>query len=933
MIYTRGSEWNRWDFHIHTPETLKNDCFEGHNNDEKWNKFYDDILNYIGDGSNPQKNIVAIGITDYLSIKNYEKVLRDGKLERKIPFIFPNVELRITPVATESPINIHCIFNPTIANQLESRFFGKLKFNYGRSVYSAAESELIRLGKSIDVSLDDNTAAKKGREQFVIPLSVLEDIFNADNDLRQNTIIVVSNKTTDGASGIANSSIQNNDTQLYATRTEIYKFTDFIFSANERDIKYFLGKGHDSIEDVCKQYNKLIPCVIGCDAHSNDKIFEPANKKYCWIKAHPSFSGMKELAYEPEERVRIQELKPEEKPDYCVIDSVIIEDENFDNMPIPFSDKLTCIIGGKSTGKSLLLHNMAEAIDHSQVEEKLKSTNGKYYKVNKIKVIWRDGVVSTKDNPEVDKKIIYLPQTYLNKLSDETEEKTEIDEIIHGILVQNESIATRYSQVEKEVTATKKEIDQMIYDLISLHRRIKKLEEEKLEKGDSKAISAEIVKLKKKKESLIFENSISQEDISKYDRIVKESDVIKLQLKEISSDKAILSSIEVISKNNLDRELSGETYKKVEVAQEEIYTKSIELWEITENKLINELIQLEQVLQNKLSKLEKEILIIKPKIDGNAAVTQLSKEIILEEKKLLTIKKVEEEISAEKQHFDTLLEKIANETCSFKIIYDGFSTFVNDLTEIKSNDIEFIVSVPFRTKVFFDRTCSILDKRKLSQVFPKNSEGEFDFSPNDFDAKFIIDTINKMFDKQTYGLLKSSIDIEEAIRTIASDWYNITYTIKMDGDEIEKMSPGKKALVLLKLLINLAESKCPILIDQPEDDLDNRSIYLELVHFLKTKKIDRQIIVVTHNANIVVGSDSEEIIIANQRGNNAPNLRYRFEYRSGAIEDTEPICDENGQLLGGVLYQKGIQAQICEILEGGKEAFNVRNNKYFNMQK
>ena len=155
----------------------------------------------------------------------------------------------------------------------------------------------------------------------------------------------------------------------------------------------------------------------------------------------------------------------------------------------------------------------------------------------------------------------------------------------------------------------------------------------------------------------------------------------------------------------------------------------------------------------------------------------------------------------------------------------------------------------------------------------------------------------------------------------------------MDGDEIEKMSPGKKALVLLKLLINLAESKCPILIDQPEDDLDNRSIYLELVHFLKTKKIDRQIIVVTHNANIVVGSDSEEIIIANQRGNNAPNLKYRFEYRSGAIEDTEPIYDENGQSLNGVLYQKGIQAQICEILEGGKEAFNVRNNKYFNMQK
>lgn len=87
------------------------------------------------------------------------------------------------------------------------------------------------------------------------------------------------------------------------------------------------------------------------------------------------------------------------------------------------------------------------------------------------------------------------------------------------------------------------------------------------------------------------------------------------------------------------------------------------------------------------------------------------------------------------------------------------------------------------------------------------------------------------------------------------------------------MSPGKKALVLLKLLINLAESKCPILIDQPEDDLDNRSVFVELVDFIRNKKISRQIILVTHNANIVVGCDAEEVIVANQAGNNALNLK------------------------------------------------------------
>ena len=933
MIYSRGSEWNRWDLHIHTPETLKNDSFEGATIEEKWDKFYNDILEYIDDGKNPQKNIVAIGITDYLSIKNYEKVIRDGKLSTKIPFIFPNVELRITPVASGAPINIHCLFNPSIAHQLESRFFGKLKFRYGTSDYSAAYSELERLGKAIDGTLDTEAAIKRGREQFVISFSALEDLFKFDPDLRNNTIIAVSNKTTDGASGIANESIPCSDAQLYATRMEIYKFSDFIFSASASDIKYFLGQGRDNPKDICAKYGKLMPCLIGCDAHTNNVIFEPANKKYCWIKAQPSFSGMKELIYEPEERVRIQELKPEEKPDYYVIDRVEIEDENFDSSPIPFSDKLTCIIGGKSTGKSLLLHNMAEAISPSQVQEKNDLTRSKYYRVKKIKVIWRDGVVSTKDDSEVEKKIIYLPQTYLNKLSDESEEKTEIDEIIHDILVQNDSISTKYLQVERDVTVVKKEIDKSIYDLIAIYNNIKKLIDAKLEKGDAKSVLAEISKLKKKKEQLVTENNISESDIEKYDQTVQEAEKLRQKIKELTSDKIILPSIEIIRVNELDYQLSDETLGKVSTVQNEIFAKAIDEWKCSLEEIVKDLIQQEQILQVRLSELEKEIATIKPKIDGNAAITQLSKEITIEEKKLSEINRIDSEIENEKQRFEVLLEKIASKVCHFKFIYDEFASFVNGFSEIKNDDIEFLVSVPFRTTTFFEKVCSLLDKRKISHIFSKNEDGEYDFHANDFDEEFIITTIKKLLDTQKYGLLKASTDIEEAIRAIASDWYNITYTIKMDGDEIEKMSPGKKALVLLKLLINLAESKCPILIDQPEDDLDNRSIYLELVHFLKTKKIDRQIIVVTHNANIVVGSDSEEIIVANQCGNNAPNLAYRFEYRSGAIEDIEPVYDERGNILNGVLYQKGIQAQICEILEGGKEAFNVRNNKYFNMQK
>lgn len=64
--------------------------------------------------------------------------------------------------------------------------------------------------------------------------------------------------------------------------------------------------------------------------------------------------------------------------------------------------------------------------------------------------------------------------------------------------------------------------------------------------------------------------------------------------------------------------------------------------------------------------------------------------------------------------------------------------------------------------------------------------------------------------------------------------------------------------------MDFSNKECPILIDQPEDDLDNRSIYKELVEYLKKKKKKRQIIVVTHNPNVVVTADAEDIIVANQ---------------------------------------------------------------------
>src|SRR5690606_12623803 len=96
------------------------------------------------------------------------------------------------------------------------------------------------------------------------------------------------------------------------------------------------------------------------------------------------------------------------------------------------------------------------------------------------------------------------------------------------------------------------------------------------------------------------------------------------------------------------------------------------------------------------------------------------------------------------------------------------------------------------------------------------------------------------------------------------------------------------------LLLDFSDKECPILIDQPEDDLDNRAIYADLVRYLKKKKKKRQIIVVTHNPNIVVGADSEQVIVANQNGIDTKNRNnIKFQYVSGSLENSKNRDESN----------------------------------------
>lgn len=70
-------------------------------------------------------------------------------------------------------------------------------------------------------------------------------------------------------------------------------------------------------------------CIHGSDAHKLSDLFEPKDSKYCWIKANPTFEGLKQILYEPESRIKITSVQPEEKSDYQIISSISVDDGNF----------------------------------------------------------------------------------------------------------------------------------------------------------------------------------------------------------------------------------------------------------------------------------------------------------------------------------------------------------------------------------------------------------------------------------------------------------------------------------------------------------------------------------------------------------------------------------------------------------------------------
>ncbi|UWE17602.1 TrlF family AAA-like ATPase [Herbaspirillum huttiense] len=131
--------------------------------------------------------------------------------------------------------------------------------------------------------------------------------------------------------------------------------------------------------------------------------------------------------------------------------------------------------------------------------------------------------------------------------------------------------------------------------------------------------------------------------------------------------------------------------------------------------------------------------------------------------------------------------------------------------------------------------------------------------------------------------------------------YSLTYS----GQEIGQLSPGERGLLLLVFYLLVDKDDIPIVIDQPEENLDNQTIYKVLVKCIKKAKDRRQVIMVTHNPNLAVVCDAEQIIYAS-----CDKQQKRFFYEAGAMENP------------------AVASRVVQILEGTAPAFRNRQLKY-----
>jgi len=855
--YPKGSEWRKWDLHFHTPSSYdyKNKNITPENIIEKL----------------AETGVSVVAITDHhiMDLVMIRKLQELGK-EKEIT-VLPGIEF-LSDAKGKQPVHFIGIFDEN----------SNLDYIWGQLQNKTAIHRIVGEGKAINqvyCHLAETLELIKG----------LGGIVTIHAGEKSNSIENITHSLPHGE----------------AQKTDIAYAIDI----------YELGKEEDQAgyrDNVFPIIKKVLPMIICSDNHN---INSYDIKQNCWIKADPTFEGLKQVLYEPEERVKIQANLPEDKAGYQVIDKLQINTNHIYNSILEINPNLNSIVGGRSTGKSILLAAIAKKL---KTDKPVKFDHNPEYDlfVNEISralnIFWKDG----KENNE--REIEYFQQSFMYDLARQDD---KLSELIQDILRQKgkEAILNTHNKFVRE---NKKKIGDLISDFFRVLTDIQDKKQKAKERGDKKGIEDEIARLNAELKALNI-TTVSNDEKAIYETnkgILEQSNRNK---SVINNDILIIDGLKeaAIFKENITYEVTSISETRKQAVEQTFLSLKADYesqWKIKLESIIDNAKRDEEILDREIETSSKEVNYLKvlTAFKESSQLTEFEFKIGIQKNKLFEINALLADLDGLNKQKQAIKQNIIT---SHKSYFVKINELLPELCDTRDG-LEIKAKAKFHQKFYREILYSGLNQ----QGYENQAITNFEFINNDeYEIRFT-DLFEKLVNNSL--TLKGGYTNQSLINSLCTEtFYYLNYDIEYEGDDFKKMSDGKKAFVVLKLLLDFSNKNCPILIDQPEDDLDNRSIYLDLVQYLKKKKKLRQVIVATHNPNIVVGADSELVIAANQDGlKNFNTGGKKFQYVSGSLEHT---CKKNSQIQE-VLECQGIREHVCEILEGGDIAFKLREKKY-----
>ena len=923
----KGSIWKKWDLHIHTPESFSHEFKFSSTQDSKrhhnniWEKYISKLEEI--------QDISVVGITDYFTIEGYKKVLeyrKNGRLQN-FDLILPNIEFRLDKFVDRTRLNYHVILSDEVdVDIIEREFLQELHVQTPTGEDRTLTRENIEyIGKHLkkhEKSFGDRPDYFIGCMNITVSLDEIVEIFEDKKSIFGGKYLLVLVEP-DWA-------LIDWKGQDHLTRKNILWKSDAVFSSNENTRDWSLGKKHDSPESFIDEFGSLKPCIHGSDAHCFEKLCKPQVDRFCWIKADPTFEGLKQIVYEPEDRVRISPENPEYAKNIYTLDSVRIDesvindDLTIGELDMKLNSNLVTVIGGKGAGKTAFLDLTANCFEDRcyRCEENVKDKNSFVQRIEEqrpdlmveLRFIGEDVQGFSKQLVEKnffkDVKITYLPQ---GKIEEYSGNREQLDKKIQEIIFTNKEIVDynfkqRFDEISSEVDSLVEEIDGINMEISSLEEEtaekvMTEIDDEKhLKEGELNNYEAGLKRLRETIEESA-EKRISELKAKETELREKHSKLIAVQtkLEELKKELQLFQQdlgTRIFDLNSDLSELLGDLSVPLLdfKLQLDAIDKALSIAASREADVYQEIEKIEREL-GQLEGVEKEQAeLIKSIADTTKEIKTLKRRIESLLKKRGAIKALEDK---RLRRYIDMLNKHLEWRQYYKEVIDTFS---RGKSKIMSG-VDFEASIHFDKEDFEFTGCEILDLRRFSREETRELA--------ELLQKAITEDVQEKLAETTKLYIERILKVKQFVKGrrthydfykwVFSNYFTLSTSIFFNKTPMDKLSIGQKGTVLLKLF--LAEGDYPLIVDQPEENLDNRYIYDELVEAFKEAKTKRQVIVATNNANLVVNTDTEQIIIAEFKNN-------VISYRTGALEDL------------------GIRKEVTTILEGGKEAFRKREKKY-----